>query len=166
MAFIGLGSNLHGPENQIRSALTRLKAVPLSRLEDCSSLYRNPPIGPQGQPDYVNAVARLLTELQPRSLLDELQTIEQAQGRVRDGIRWGPRRIDLDLLIYGDEIIDEPGLHIPHSGIQSRAFVLLPMSELNPNIYIPELGTVRELLSCVDTSDVIPITTPIEVGRL
>ena len=123
-------------------------------------------MGPQDQPHYVNAVARLRTGLQPRALLDELQSIERAQGRTRDGMRWGPRSIDLDLLIYGDEFIDEPDLRIPHPGIRERAFVLLPMSELNPNVYIPEQGTVKELLSHVDISDVIAIATPVDIEML
>lgn len=120
-------------------------------------------MGPRNQLDYVNAVVRLRTGLQPRALLDELQAIERAQGRIRDGKRWGPRNIDLDLLLYGDEFIDEPDLQVPHPGIRERAFVLLPMNELDPNIYIPEQGIVKELLAYVDISDVIAITNPVEI---
>lgn len=111
-------------------------------------------MGPPDQPDYVNAVVRLRTGLDPHTLLKELQAIERSQGRVRDGQRWGPRIIDLDLLIYGDEIIDEPGLRVPHPGLAERAFVLIPLSEIDPQIVIPDLGSIDELLVGIDGSDV------------
>jgi 2-amino-4-hydroxy-6-hydroxymethyldihydropteridine diphosphokinase len=98
----------------------------------CSSLYRTKPVGPRDQPDFVNAVARLCTHLDPLSLLARLQGIERAHGRVRDGTRWGPRTLDLDLLLYGREQIDEPGLRVPHPEIANRAFVLVPLAELGP----------------------------------
>ncbi len=153
-SYIGIGSNLDEPIVQVRSAMDSLGTIPSSRLERCSSLYRNPPMGPPDQPDYVNAVVRLRTGLDPHTLLKELQAIERSQGRVRDGQRWGPRIIDLDLLIYGDEIIDEPGLRVPHPGLAERAFVLIPLSEIDPQIVIPDLGSIDELLVGIDGSDV------------
>lgn len=156
-SYIGLGSNLDEPVRQVESALDNLASLPSSHLETCSSLYRNPPMGRPDQPDYVNAVARLSTRLDPLSLLKALQAIERSQGRVRNGERWGPRIIDLDLLIYGDEVIDEPGLRIPHPGLPERAFVLVPLREIDPQISIPGRASVDELLAQVDHSDVIRI---------
>lgn len=163
-SYIGLGSNLDEPVNQVQSAIDSLASVPSSVLETCSSLYRNPPMGPPDQHDYVNAVARLRTRLDPQTLLKELQGIERSQGRVRDGKRWGPRIIDLDLLIYGDEIIDEPGLHVPHAGLSERAFVLIPLSEIDPHISIPGRATIGELLAHIDRSDVIRIEEHTSLG--
>ena len=163
-SYIGLGSNLDEPVEQVHCAVSSLGAVRLSVLEICSSLYRNPPMGPADQPDYVNAVVRLLTRLDPQSLLKELQAIERSQGRVRDGRRWGPRIIDLDLLTYGDEIINEPGLHVPHPGIRERAFVLIPLNEIDPTISIPGHATIDELLADIDAGDVIRIAEPVAVA--
>ena len=160
-SYIGLGSNLDEPVHQVQSVIDSLGYVPSSHLEKCSSLYRNPPMGPPDQPDYVNAVVRLRTCLDPQTLLKELQAIERSQGRVRNGKRWGPRIIDLDLLIYGDEIIDEPGLHVPHPGLPERAFVLIPLSEIDPQILIPGRATLDELLLHIDHSDVIRIEAPV-----
>ncbi|MCZ6774344.1 MAG: 2-amino-4-hydroxy-6-hydroxymethyldihydropteridine diphosphokinase [Proteobacteria bacterium] len=160
-SFIGLGSNLGDPVKQIHNATDRLASIPSSRIDSCSSLYQTPPMGPPDQPDYVNAVVRLATRLEPHALLKHLQSIECAQGRIRDGIRWGPRTIDLDLLIYGDEIIDQPGLRIPHPGIPERAFVLVPMAEIDPDLSIPGHASVYELLGLIDTSEVIRIGDPL-----
>jgi len=161
-SFIGFGSNLGDPVNQIHLATARLTSIPSSRIDSCSSLYRTPPIGPPDQPDYVNAVVRLDTRLDPHALLKHLQSIECAQGRTRDGIRWGPRTIDLDLLIYGDEIIDEPGLQVPHPEIPERAFVLVPMAEIDPDLLIPGHASIDELLGLIDTTEVIKIGEPLK----
>ncbi|MBS0003011.1 MAG: 2-amino-4-hydroxy-6-hydroxymethyldihydropteridine diphosphokinase [Thioalkalivibrio sp.] len=145
-AFIGIGANLGEPVAQVFDALARLgRDLPETRLSGRSRLYRNPPMGPRDQPDYVNAVARLETRLEPCALLHRLQAIEVACGRRRDATRWGPRLLDLDLLLFGEEVIDEPGLRVPHPGIAERDFVLLPLLELAPGLMIPGHGPVAAL---------------------
>ncbi|MFO8153111.1 2-amino-4-hydroxy-6-hydroxymethyldihydropteridine diphosphokinase [Thioalkalivibrio sp.] len=145
-AFIGIGANLGDPVAQVFDALARLaRDLPETRPSGRSRLYRNPPMGPRDQPDYVNAVARLETRLEPRALLHRLQAIEVACGRRRDATRWGPRLLDLDLLLFGEEVIDEPGLRVPHPGIPERDFVLLPLLELAPGLMIPGHGPVAAL---------------------
>lgn len=129
-AYIALGSNLLNPAQQLRNAVTALEQLPSSRLDRVSSVYRSPAIGPGRQPDYLNAVARLLTTLAPLELLHALQQIEQEQGRVRD-IRWGPRTLDLDLLLYGETEIDTLQLSIPHPRMHERDFVLYPLREIS-----------------------------------
>lgn len=144
---IGLGSNLAEPRQQLRSAVTALAALPNSRLEACSSLYRSPPMGPADQPDYLNAVVRLRTELAPLALLDRLQAIEAAQGRIRGGLRWGARTLDLDLLLWEARQIDEARLQVPHPGLHLRAFVLYPLAEIDPQLDVPGRGALAELLA-------------------
>lgn len=144
--FVGLGSNLANPVRQLGTALNALAVLPDSRLTAVSSMYRNPPMGPVDQPDYVNAVAALLTQSAPTALLAALQLVERDMGRMASGeIRWGPRIIDLDILTYGSEVIDLPELRIPHPGISDRNFVLFPLLELAPELLIPGCGTVRNL---------------------
>ena len=118
-----------------------------------SSLYRSRPLGPVAQPDFVNAVAGLLTQLDPAALLAELKALETRLGRQRPVVRWGPRRIDLDLLVHGGARIDTPGLQLPHAGIAARAFVLVPLAEIAPDLEVPGVGRVRALLERVDSSD-------------
>ena len=144
-AWIGLGSNLNDPETRIRTALDDLRRLERCTLQAVSALYRSPPMGPADQPDYVNAVARLATTLSPEALLDALQSIEQRHARVRSR-HWGPRTLDLDLLLYGQAVIATPRLSVPHPGIAVRSFVLYPLAELNPGLVIPGLGVVEELL--------------------
>lgn len=144
-AYVGLGSNLKGPTGQLDSALDLLAAIPSTRLVARSSLYRSAPLGGIEQPDYVNAVAALLTRLTARPLLDALQQIEKQRGRERGGVRWGPRVLDLDLLVHGSHQIEEPGLTIPHPGIAERNFVLLPLFEVAPDLVIPGLGRVAAI---------------------
>lgn len=132
--FIGLGANLGEAEAALRSAVTALGALPDSRLDGLSSLYRSAPVGPAGQDDYLNAVARIETRLPPHALLKALQGIEDAHGRVRQE-RWGPRTLDLDILLFGERLIDQPRLQVPHYHMQARAFVLYPLAEIAP----PEL---------------------------
>jgi len=148
-AFIGIGANLADPVAQVTRAIDELAMLPDTRLVDASPLYRTPPMGPPGQPDYVNAVAALDTVLPPHRLLDELQRIEQAHARVR-GERWGPRTLDLDLLLYGDEMIADERLTVPHPGVATRAFVLLPLADLAPDLVVPGLGRVRVLAAAAD----------------
>lgn len=144
-AFVGLGSNLGRPVSQVRAALCELDALQETRLMQQSSLYRSPPLGPAGQPDYVNAVARLETRLAPHALLDRLQDIEQQHGRVR-GKRWGPRTLDLDLLLFGDRRIASERLRVPHPEMARRPFVLFPLSEIAPDLTLPGIGPLALLL--------------------
>lgn len=160
-AGIGIGSNQDDPVGQVRVALSALAGLPESRLIYTSSLYRNPPMGPVAQPDYVNAVAILLTRKSAHELLVDLQALELAQGRLRDAeLRWGPRCIDLDILTYGYQVIDEPGLVIPHSGISERNFVLFPLLEICPDLPIPGQGSVSGLAAGLDgtTLEKIPVS--------
>jgi len=141
-AYVGLGSNLSGPASQLRDAFELLADIPRTRLIARSSLYRSAPFGGVEQPDFVNAAASLLTQLTARQLLDELQKIETQRGRERDAVRWGPRVLDLDLLVHGDEQIEETELIVPHPGIAERNFVLLPLMEIAPELVIPGLGRI------------------------
>jgi len=151
LAYIGLGSNLNNPESQLKTAIEALAGLPQTRLQASSSLYRSAPMGPQDQPDYLNAVVQLNTGLEPETLLDKLQGIEQAQGRVR-AQHWGPRTLDLDILLYGEGVVTTERLKIPHPGIAERSFVLYPLAEINGQLEIPGLGGVRSLLEqCSDT---------------
>lgn len=145
LAYLGLGSNLADPVRQVRLAFQHLARLPHTRLVSTSRLYLSPPLGPQDQPDYINAVALLETNLAPLELLDALLAIEQAFGRVR--LRpWGERILDLDLLLYDDLVMTTPKLVLPHPGIPARAFVLRPLAELAPELIIPTLGALPELL--------------------
>ena len=144
-AYIGLGSNLQGPARQVVSTLDALCDIPATRVFGQSSLYRSSPLGGIEQPDFVNAVAAVLTTLGPRELLDEMQAIERSCGRERGGQRWGPRVIDLDLLVYSGAVCREDGLTIPHPGIAERNFVLLPLREIAPDLLIPGLGRVASI---------------------
>ena len=160
-AFIGIGANLGDPEAQVRESFVRLaQGLPQTRLTGRSRLFRNPPMGPQDQPDYVNAVARLHTRLEPLDLLAGLQAIECACGRERDGTRWGPRLLDLDLLLFGEQSLDLPGLQVPHAGIAERDFVILPLLELAPGLQIPGLGPLERLAQRFDGASLTPITEP------
>lgn len=145
VAWVGLGSNLDDPVRQVNSALAEIDRIPQSRLLACSGLYRSAPMGPQDQPDYINAVASVETSLPAEALLDALQSIEQAHQRVR-GEHWGPRTLDLDILLYGNEVIDSPRLAVPHAGLAERNFVLAPLAELAPQLSVPGLGKVQRLL--------------------
>lgn len=144
-AYIGLGSNLEDPIQQVRTALEELDSIEFTRLIKHSSIYRSDPVGPPGQPDYINAVAELQTELEPIPLLRALQAIEQAHRRVRLE-RWGPRTLDLDLLVYADQQVNDPDLIVPHIMIAERSFVLYPLSEIAPDLHIPGLASMSELL--------------------
>ncbi len=150
--YVGMGSNLGDPPRQLDQAALALAGLPGTRLVAVSGYFRNPPFGPVAQPDFVNAAAGLLTRLPPRELLAALKGIEQDQGREPSpASRWGPRTLDLDLLIYGDLRLAEAGLTLPHPGIAGRNFVLLPLAELAPGLNVPGLGLVRELAARVDT---------------
>ena len=144
-AYVGIGSNLHGPARQVENAAALLAEIPGTRLIAVSSLYRSAAYGGIEQPDFVNAVAAVLTTLSPADLLVELQAIENRQGRERGEARWGPRVIDLDLLVYSGEKIEMAGLSVPHPGIGERNFVLLPLGEIAPELEIPGLGKIGNL---------------------
>lgn len=148
--YIGLGSNLEKPKRQIRRAVAELKSLPDSQYVKDSGLYLSKPLvaeglQPQDQPDYYNAVALLETELTPLELLDYLQAIEHRQGRVRNQ-HWGPRTIDLDILLYGQQQIDNDRLQVPHPGLCEREFVLYPMQHLNAEIHIPGHGMLEQII--------------------
>ena len=150
--WIGLGANLGDPVAQIRSALRDLDAIAQTRLVRASSLYRSAPWGGVEQPPFVNAVAELETRLSPRELLDALLAIEQRHGRIRDGSRWGPRTLDLDLLVHGNQRIDIDGLTLPHPHLAERAFVLVPLAEIAPDLRVPGIGRVADLLARIDAA--------------
>ena len=147
--YVGLGSNLDGPVQQIEAAFELLQNIPKTSFVARSSLYRSAPFGEVEQPDFVNAAAALLTQLAASDLLAEFQKIERKRGRKRGGLRWGPRILDLDLLLYSDHVIEEPGLSVPHPGIAERNFVLLPLrdlaSDLVPDLIIPGLGRLSSI---------------------
>ena len=143
-AFIGLGSNLASPERQLAEALTALAALPGTCVGAVSSFYRTAPVGCAGQPDFVNAVARIETNLAPRDLLQRLLSIERDHGRVRE-IPNGPRTLDLDLLRYGDLDLREDSLTVPHPRMHERAFVMVPLAELAPDLELPGRGSASEL---------------------
>lgn len=145
--YIGLGGNLDNPVSQVREGFRALAQLSRSRLVTQSALYRSSPVGPADQPDYVNAVACLDTELAPQALLHTLQTVEAGHGRVRGPVRWGPRTLDLDILLYGDLRLAEPLLTIPHPQIAHRAFVLIPLREVAPGIMVPGAGRIDDLIA-------------------
>jgi 2-amino-4-hydroxy-6-hydroxymethyldihydropteridine diphosphokinase len=147
-AFVGIGSNLGDPESQIASALELLAAEDGVELVAVSTLRETEPVGYLDQPSFLNGAAQVETDLPPRQLLERLLAIEARLGRVRGaGLRFGPRTIDLDLLLYGDETIGEPGLSIPHPRLAERRFALEPLAELAPELEIPGLGPVQALLA-------------------
>ena len=147
IAYIGLGSNLATPEAQINTARNAITDLPGVSEVAFSSLYRSPPMGPQDQPDYINAVMAIKTDLSAIELLRCLQQIELDHGRVRKDERWGARTLDLDILLYGQQIIDQPDLIVPHYGLAKRAFVLYPLQEIAPELEVPGKGEMAELLA-------------------
>lgn len=146
-AYVGLGSNLGDSVAQVRGGMAALAQLQQTRLEACSSLYRTAPVGRQDQPDFVNAVCRVRTRLAPVALMRNLLEVERAHGRVREGEQGGPRTLDLDLLLYGNEAIRSAELTVPHPRLHERAFVLYPLFELEPDLVIPGHGALRELLA-------------------
>ena len=147
--YIGLGSNMERPRQHITTAIEALGKIQSTQTVNVSSLYKSKPVGPQDQDDYVNAVAELETELMPLDLLDSLQAIENEHGRVRKE-HWGPRTLDLDILMFGDEVIQNDRLTIPHPEMMNRSFVLVPLAEIKPDCFIPEKGLLNDLLTNID----------------
>ncbi|MDX1573296.1 MAG: 2-amino-4-hydroxy-6-hydroxymethyldihydropteridine diphosphokinase [Methylophaga sp.] len=146
LAYIGLGSNLEAPTEQIKTALIDLQSLPATKLLKTSSLYASPPMGPQDQPDYINAVALLDTTLPAHDLLDTLHAIEQQHGRQRKR-HWGERTLDLDILLYGQQMIEDERLSVPHPGLNQRAFVVYPLLEIAGDILIPGQGNLQAIAS-------------------
>jgi 2-amino-4-hydroxy-6-hydroxymethyldihydropteridine diphosphokinase len=144
-AYVGLGSNMDDPVAKVRAGMAALATMPATRLEQCSSLYGSAPIGVERQPDFVNAACRLLTGLSSIALLERLLAIELEQGRQRPGPVGGPRPLDLDLLLYDEQVCDLPRLTLPHPRLHERAFVLLPLIEITPNLVVPGKGKVQDL---------------------
>jgi 2-amino-4-hydroxy-6-hydroxymethyldihydropteridine diphosphokinase len=146
ISYIGIGSNQADPINQAKQAISALKKLPETQLIISSSLYCSTPMGPQDQPDYINAVVQLDTQLSPLKLLDALQQIELTQGRVRKNNRWGPRTLDLDIILYGNQQINNARLIVPHYGMKVREFVLYPLLEIAADLVLPD-GTVLSKLT-------------------
>ena len=144
--YLGLGSNLADPVSQISAALEALDKMPDSSVICCSSLYRSLPMGPQDQPDYVNAVVLIQTGLAPLPLLQAIQQIELQHGRTRKAERWGPRTLDIDILLYGNQQIDSEQLVVPHYGMKNREFVLYPLFEIAPQLQLPDGDILAELV--------------------
>lgn len=149
-AYIAIGSNLSDPVTQALQAIDALKSIPDTRLLSVSKLYSSTPMGPQDQPDYINAVAKIETALTPSELLDQTQRIELEHGRVRKEERWGPRTLDLDILTFGNETIETERLTIPHYGMKVREFVLYPLAEIEPDFIFPDGTTLSSLLQKTD----------------
>ncbi len=152
-AYVGIGSNLDSPRDQIERATAALGEIEDTVLVRTSPLYRSAPLDGSDQPDYINAVSALLTHLNADDLLRFLQQIEKAQGRSRSAEKWAPRTLDLDLLVYSSASIDQKDLKVPHPGISERNFVLLPLLDIAPHLRIPGLGSVTVLAAAVDTSN-------------
>ena len=157
-AYVALGSNLADPAAQVTAALGRLPGIPGTRLIARSRLWASRPLGPQDQPDFVNAVAGLLTQLDARELLGELQALERAMGRTGPVVRWGPRSIDLDLLAMGSDELSGPALRLPHPGVHERDFVLYPLAELAPELWIPGRGRVEALARRVANRGIVALS--------
>jgi len=148
VAFVGLGGNVGDAAATLRAAFAELGALPRTRLLRASRLYRTPAWGLEDQPDFANAAAMLETELSAQELLAHLLAIERVHGRERDADRrWSPRTLDLDLLLYGDAALDEPGLHLPHPRLHERAFALVPLVEIAPEATIPGVGRAAGALA-------------------
>jgi 2-amino-4-hydroxy-6-hydroxymethyldihydropteridine diphosphokinase len=146
LAYIAIGSNLASRLEQVNAAVQALGEIPQSRIVAVSSFYRTPPLGPQDQPDYLNAAVVLDTDLDAETLLDNTQRIELQQGRVRKAERWGPRTLDLDLMLFGNEIINTERLTVPHYDMKNRGFMLWPLFEVAPDLTFPDGIPLRDIL--------------------
>jgi len=153
-AYIGIGSNLDHPQSQVMRGMDALAELPQTKSISRSRLYRSAPLGPQDQPAFINAAAGLLTQLDALTLLRELKALEKTLGRTHPVVRWGPRIIDFDLLVFGAECIATDELRVPHSGIADRAFVIAPLLDIAPDLDIPGVGPLRTLAARVAASQV------------
>ena len=158
LVYIGLGSNLANPVEQIKKAFDALALLPKTRVIKHSQLYASKPQGPQDQPDFVNAVSLIETELEPLDLLDALQGIEQQHGKVKKR-HWGERLIDLDILLYGDQVIDSERLTVPHKEMTHRDFVLLPLADVSAGLLVSNLGSVEALIQNLESTYVVPMSS-------
>ncbi|MGC6388219.1 2-amino-4-hydroxy-6-hydroxymethyldihydropteridine diphosphokinase [Ewingella sp. S1.OA.A_B6] len=147
--YIALGSNLAKPVDQVNCALEALAHMPRTKLVVCSAFFRSKPLGPQNQPDFLNAVVALDTHLPAEELLDATQAIEQNQGRIRKAERWGPRTLDLDMLLYGNQVINTDRLIVPHYDMKNREFMLYPLAEIAPELIFPDGESLQEVLTRV-----------------
>jgi 2-amino-4-hydroxy-6-hydroxymethyldihydropteridine diphosphokinase len=150
ISFIGIGSNQADPVKQAQQAIKALKTLPDTQFISCSSLYSSSPMGPQDQPDYINAVAQIETQLPALVLLDNLQQIELSQGRIRKDNRWGPRTLDLDIILYDNQEINNTRLTIPHYGMTVREFVLYPLQEIAAQLILPDGTPLSQLIEACD----------------
>lgn len=150
--YIGLGSNLENPALQIRNAVKAIKVIESTVMLSISSLYYSRPMGPQDQPDYMNAVAELTTSLSPIALLDALQKIESDAGRIRKDNQWGARILDLDILLFENKVIDSQRLIVPHYGLKEREFVLIPLHEIAPQLHLPDGESIEKLSKSIPTN--------------
>ncbi|WP_028023047.1 2-amino-4-hydroxy-6-hydroxymethyldihydropteridine diphosphokinase [Enterovibrio calviensis] len=156
-AYIAIGSNLGNPVEKAQNAIKALAQLPDSRWVICSSLYSSKPMGPADQPDYVNAVAAIDTALLPLDLLAHTQRIELEFGRERKDERWGPRTLDLDILLYGDLQLESERLTVPHYGMKEREFVLYPLAEIAPDLHLPDGSAVADLVAVTDKNGLTSI---------
>ncbi len=154
--YIAVGSNLVDPVAKAQRGIKAVSDIADILLVNSSSLYRSTPMGPQDQPDYINAVIQICTDLSPMALLDTLQQIELQHGRVRKDNRWGPRTLDLDILLYGNQVIDTPRLVIPHYGMKTREFVLYPLQEIAPELILPGGDSINSLIQTCPLNGLIP----------
>lgn len=152
--YLAIGSNLASPLEQVNAALAALAEISESQLVAVSDFYRTPPLGPQDQPDYLNAAVALETALAPEALLDHTQRIELQQGRERKAHRWGPRTLDLDIMLFGEMQIDTPRLTVPHYDMKNRAFMLLPLAQIAPDLRFPDGDKLSDLLANLDPSGI------------
>ena len=151
--YLGLGANLNAPRKQIHAAVTALKALKDVEFVCVSHDYASKPMGPQDQPDYVNAVACVKTALMPEQLLDLTQAIELEHGRVRKEQRWGPRTLDIDILLFGNDVIDTPRLTVPHYGLTEREFVVYPLLEIAPTLVLPNNQSLADITKTLPLND-------------
>ncbi|TMM47591.1 2-amino-4-hydroxy-6-hydroxymethyldihydropteridine diphosphokinase [Colwellia ponticola] len=156
-AYIGLGSNLSNPKIQVSNAAKEIAHIASSEVIALSALYLSKPMGPQDQDDYINAVIAITTSLSALELLDALQAIENAAGRIRKDNRWGARILDCDILLYGNESIENERLTVPHYGMKQREFVLLPLAEIAPTLQLPDGSAVSELADNINNNGIIKL---------
>ena len=151
--YLGLGANLNSPKKQLDNAVIALKSLPNSEFIACSHYYASKPMGPQDQPDYVNAVACINTLLEPEQLLDLTQAIELKHGRVRKAERWGARTLDIDILLFGEHILNTERLTVPHYGLNEREFVIYPLQEIAPELILPSGASIQQIANTLPLND-------------
>ena len=165
LAYIAIGSNLASPLEQVNAAVQALGEIPQSKIVAVSSFYRTPPLGPQDQPDYLNAAVVLETALDAETLLDNTQRIELQQGRVRKAERWGPRTLDLDIMLFGDEVINTERLTVPHYDMKNREFVIVPLNDIAQDLVLPEGKKVADLVKAFENHQMHKIKNSEKIDR-